>query len=307
MDPQRGLGAGRRRSVVGHVLLAVAMVCLLLAGMAMRPGASGGAPRPNGGAPTPQEDVSSSGQVTDVETSTREGEPLPSDSARAGAAPASPAGAIPGAETSAGEDSPEAPSEDELGETRTTGGLTAPVPASASGSLVVVSRERAALAKGAPLTYRVEVEEGLPIDGEAFAAAVHSVVNDQRGWPRAFTQVSDGGMIQVVLASPDLVDRLCAPLKTRGRLSCQRGSRAVINAVRWQEGAEPFLQAGGTRADYRRYLLNHEIGHLLSEVHVPCSGPGEPAPVMMQQTLSVGECEPNPWPRPDRARVYRGD
>lgn len=178
------------------------------------------------------------------------------------------------------------------------GMLSGEIPQLASGTLQPVSKDKPGREKGQPMPYRIEVEEGLPVDPDVFAERVHGILNDPRSWPRTFTQVASGGQIRVVLASPDTVDKLCAPLPTHGRVSCQRGDAAVINVVRWSEGAEAFTEAGGTLSEYRNYLINHEVGHLLSQLHEKCAGPGEVAHVMQQQTLKTAPCTPNGWPNP---------
>jgi hypothetical protein len=99
--------------------------------------------------------------------------------------------------------------------------------------------------------------------------------------------------LRVLLATPATVDALCAPLQTRGRLSCRNGSRVVINAWRWAHGA---LAYDGRLAGYRHYVVNHEVGHALGRPHVPCPGRGALAPVMLQQTKGLRGCRPNPWP-----------
>ena len=53
----------------------------------------------------------------------------------------------------------------------------------------------------------------------------------------------------------------------------------------------------GDVALYRRYLVNHEVGHLLGHGHVSCQVEDRArAPVMMQQTKGVGACRANGRP-----------
>ena len=163
--------------------------------------------------------------------------------------------------------------------------------ASASGRLAVVPGTAAAGPGTQVLTYRVEIEAELPFDGPAFAAAVHTTLADPRGWASkgyAFQRVDGGAYdMRLILASPALTDRLCAPLLTRGEVSCRNGDAVVLNALRWD---------AGDLAAYREYLVNHEVGHRIGRGHVECPGPGEPAPVMMQQTYGLDGCLANPWP-----------
>jgi hypothetical protein len=149
-------------------------------------------------------------------------------------------------------------------------------------------------------TYTVAVEGGLGIDPTAFAAAVDATLADQRSWGAAdrlsFQRVDSGAVsFKVVLASPALTDAMCAPLSTNGNLSCGNGSTAVLNAFRWQKGADAYV---GDLPRYRQYVVNHEVGHTLGHGHAACTKAGAIAPVMMQQTKGVGSCVAQPWPFP---------
>jgi hypothetical protein len=154
--------------------------------------------------------------------------------------------------------------------------------------------------------YAVEVEAGVASDGPAFAAAVERTLGDPRSWTsggRASFQRVDSGPVdfRVSLTASLSVRRLCGyelPYET----SCYNGdlAKVVINDARWVRGAVAY---NGNLAAYKMYVINHEVGHALGNGHQQCPRDGAPAPLMMQQTLSistpgVGTCKPNPWPYP---------
>lgn len=147
----------------------------------------------------------------------------------------------------------------------------------------------------------VVTESDISVDTELFAGIVVNTLNDDRGWGAdgsvAFELVEpDDAEVAIRLATPDTVDELCAPLNTMGYTSCRTGSDVVLNVDRWAEATEDFLEAGGSLAEYRTYLVNHEVGHFLGHGHVEECNPDGNAPVMMQQTLDLRQCEPNGWP-----------
>ena len=146
--------------------------------------------------------------------------------------------------------------------------------------------------------YTVQVEDGIQVDRRKVADTIASILGDRRGWGGtgrlSFQRVSSGPVsFRVVLATPSTVNRLCAPLITGGIYSCGMYGRAVLNLLRWRHGAPAFH---GDMTKYRRYLVNHEVGHLLGHSHTSCHASGARAPVMMQQTKGVGSCRANGWP-----------
>ncbi|MEK7184440.1 MAG: DUF3152 domain-containing protein [Patescibacteria group bacterium] len=175
----------------------------------------------------------------------------------------------------------------------------APKPTSSSytssGSFVTVGGSHDSGGSGRTVAYTVLVEEGLGIDADGFAAAVAATLGDERSWRGSgrihFVRVENGGF-PLYLASPNTVDRLCAPLDTEGFTSCSINGRVVINSDRWQ-GSSPHFT--GSLAEYRDYVINHEVGHRIGFRHNRCSGSGV-APVMHQQTLGMNGCTPGPWP-----------
>lgn len=139
--------------------------------------------------------------------------------------------------------------------------------------------------------YRVEVHVD---DGDGFAELLAQTMADPRGWIRAGYRLYEDPAAPhvVVLAEGAVVDELCHPYDTGGRFSCQNGPVVAINADRWRIGV-PHWTLG--LDDYRRMLLNHEMGHLVGQRHIPCT-PGRKAPVMFQQSGSLRGCLANPWP-----------
>jgi hypothetical protein len=146
------------------------------------------------------------------------------------------------------------------------------------------------------LTYRVEIEQGLSVNGPAVAAAIHKTLTDPRGWqaihPVSFERTDKADVdLRIILATPTLTDKLCLPLDTGGEVSCRVEDRVVLNAKRWMY-AIPAYDVNL----YRSYLVNHEVGHALGHGHSTCTKPKTPAPVMMQQTKGLAGCLPNAWP-----------
>ncbi|NEB15636.1 DUF3152 domain-containing protein, partial [Streptomyces coelicoflavus] len=164
--------------------------------------------------------------------------------------------------------------------------------------------------KGEKYTYRVDVEQGLGLDGQLFADAVQKTLNDDRSWShngaRTFERIESGQPNFVItLASPGTTAEWCAKSgldTTEDNVSCDSAAteRVMINAYRWAQGAEPY---GDAIHAYRQMLINHEIGHRIGFNHVTCDKDGELAPVMQQQTKFIDhdgiDCRPNPWAYPN--------
>lgn len=174
------------------------------------------------------------------------------------------------------------------------------VPAKGDGRFVVATQSRRSSARsGRVIRFDVRVERGLAVDADQAALLMARVLDDERSWrglQRVRFQLVPRGAeadLHAYVATPGTTDRLCAPLQTRGNVSCQNGVRVVLNAKRWVGGAEAY---GRDTVGYGRYLVNHEFGHALGRQHVGCPREGRPAPVMLQQTKGLDGCRANPWP-----------
>ena len=146
--------------------------------------------------------------------------------------------------------------------------------------------------------YDVEVRGEVFTDPEEFAETTARVLTDARGWTLggsiAFERSDDEPDLTVVLATPDEVE--AAHEVCSRDYSCRIEDEIIINDQNWRDATPAWREAEGDLATYRRYLINHEVGHFLGFGHYECGGAGERAPVMQQQSVSTQECEPNGWP-----------
>lgn len=168
------------------------------------------------------------------------------------------------------------------------------VPESGAGDFVVVPAAAGRRQDEGAITYTMEIESGLRFDRARSARTIARILADERGWQGpTFRQVDAAGDLRILLATPGTTDALCAPLLTNGEVSCRNGDLVVLNARRWTFGIGDY---DGALPAYRTYLVNHEVGHAIGYGHEACPGPGEPAPVMQQQSYGLDGCVRNPWP-----------
>lgn len=188
--------------------------------------------------------------------------------------------------------------------------LPGPVPARGSGTFAYAPGRGEILGTAGTLRrFRVAVERGSGEDVTAFAQQVEATLGDRRSWTGdgrlrlqrvPGTEAAD---FTVYLATRDTAGRMCANggvnITVGGRpyTSCRATGKTIINLDRWRLSARPYVAAKVPLATYRDYVLNHEVGHELGKSHQGCPKRGAPAPVMVQQTLTLRGCTPYAWPR----------
>ena len=128
------------------------------------------------------------------------------------------------------------------------------------------------------------------------AAEVRSILRRPDGWARhgyRFTFRGRQAPAAVVrLCSAAYMDRHFGDPALRGLSVTDMSARprqVYIHAGNWARAPAGFV---GTRALYRRYLIQHEMGHCLGWDHAPVPAhPHTPCPVMMQQSRGTrGRC-----------------
>ncbi|HEY0165940.1 MAG TPA: DUF3152 domain-containing protein [Jatrophihabitans sp.] len=184
----------------------------------------------------------------------------------------------------------------------------APYSFSAQGTFSILAGASGVLGKGGQLyRFTIDVEDGVTgADPKAFAAGVMNALSDQRSWignGAVSLQRVDSGPVdfRITLAAPATLRPVCG-YSLRVETSCYAGGegRVMLNVSRWVRGAQVF---GADLANYRRYAVNHEVGHAIGHNHAHYCLDSGLAPVMMQQSLgnkTAGgrACRANPWPFP---------
>ncbi|GLY00759.1 hypothetical protein Acsp01_11380 [Actinoplanes sp. NBRC 101535] len=188
--------------------------------------------------------------------------------------------------------------------------LSGKVPTRGSGEFSYANLRSPVLGtKGSLLRFRVAVEKGSGEDVSAFGEQVRAILGDDRSWigdGRLRLQMVTGtekADFTVYLATRQTAGAMCLRGGTNIRIdgvpytSCRTTGKAIINLDRWRLSSTPYLSAKIDLAQYRQYVINHEVGHELGHRHEGCPKAGGPAPVMVQQTLTLRGCLPYSWPR----------
>ncbi|MFE3164120.1 DUF3152 domain-containing protein [Streptomyces sp. NPDC059224] len=187
------------------------------------------------------------------------------------------------------------------------------VPPTGSGAFVTARAGGAKVGRGAHLIrYAVQVESGLDVSPGQAAEEIAGILAAPRGWTHSgnnsFRLVGTGEPydLMIKIATPGTADALCwagIHQSTHGEYNCEIPGGVVVNLKRWVRGSPTF---DGPIHEYRALIINHEMGHALGLTHMTCGGPGQLAPVMMQQIKGLHGCVANAWPYDRNGRYVSG-
>jgi len=141
------------------------------------------------------------------------------------------------------------------------------------------------------IKYKFQIDEDVFPKPKNTAQLIMIYLNDPDGWALFgyfFEEDSADYSVIIRLSTPKTIGTICKD----SNLSCATlgGSDMYINSDRWFHGAP---KSKLSLDNYRQYIVSHEIGHILGFDHQKCPCKGCPAPIMMQQTLGIGQCRPN--------------
>lgn len=152
------------------------------------------------------------------------------------------------------------------------------------------------------ILYCTTIGQGVRKHAKTFGAEVQKILSEfNRNYSQQvkfrFKRVAkpDRKVLIIQLTLPKEIRVACAGIENEHNLSCAHVGRDItyINSERWQKGSN-FHDV--PIPAYRKYVILHEVFHLLGMPHYECPGPGAKAPVMLQQTYRLDGCKFNNKP-----------
>jgi len=140
------------------------------------------------------------------------------------------------------------------------------------------------------LRYKVSIDSNIKRSLKNFKKDIHYILSHKKSWKINFIQDDLKFDFEITLTSANKIKKAC---KFTG-LSCADTShkKIYINNFRWIKGAK---LSELSLKNYRIYLINHEVGHILGFSHAkPIRN--QKVPVMNQHTLGIYPGKPYMWP-----------
>ena len=140
------------------------------------------------------------------------------------------------------------------------------------------------------LRYKVLIDKDVKRSLKNFKNQISKILTDKRSWKIKFIEDDINYDFEIILTPARKIQKIC---DFKG-LSCtdMAINKIYINNYRWIKGSK--LSKLSLR-DYRIYLINHEVGHILGFGHItPIKG--RKVPVMNQNTLGLKGGLPWMWP-----------
>jgi len=149
------------------------------------------------------------------------------------------------------------------------------------------------------LRYKLSIESDIKRSLKNFKKDVDNILSHPKSWKVNFIQDNINYDLEITLASAKNIKTYC----NFSGLSCAdpTNNKIWINNSRWINGAKPSKLS---LKNYRIYLINHEVGHILGFRHaIPKKN--RKVPVMNQHTLGLKGGKPWMFPLPSEQKKLK--
>lgn len=153
---------------------------------------------------------------------------------------------------------------------------------------------------GKVFRYVALVEPGINRSLQCFRRRVRKTLNDPKSWCVYFIEDEINPDFLIILSKDATIKKTC---NLEG-LSCADWGKNIIyiNYDNWTQGSDV---SGLNLEDYRTYVINHEVGHILGiHDHLKPKN-GRKVPVMNQSTRGIGSGLPNMWPLKEEQKIIQ--
>lgn len=146
-------------------------------------------------------------------------------------------------------------------------------------------------------TYDIKIPPSLNLRESLIVNKIITTLNDRRGWRKfgyRFDYNPDKNVDFIITIVPNkIITKICG----FDGLSCSDSSTNIIylNLEKWKNGSS---RSKLSLDEYRSYLIFHECSHITGKGHIKIENckPFTKCPVMVQQTLGIGNLKPNCFP-----------
>jgi len=146
-------------------------------------------------------------------------------------------------------------------------------------------------------TYDIKIPPSLNLRESLIINKITNTLNDRRGWIKfgyRFDYIPNVNVDFIITIVPNkIIKKICG----FNGLSCADSSTNIVylNLDKWKKGSS---KSKLSLDEYRNYLIFHECAHITCKCHIKLEDcrPGTKCPVMVQQTLGIGNLRSNCWP-----------
>lgn len=144
--------------------------------------------------------------------------------------------------------------------------------------------------------YDIKIPPSLNLRESLIINKIIYTLNDPRGWVKfgySFDYTPNKIVDFIITIVPNkIIKKIC---KFSG-LSCADllNNIVYLNLEKWKVGSS---KSKLSLHEYRCYQILHECGHIIGKGHLKIKDfkSGTKAPIMIQQTLGIGDLKPNCW------------